>query len=567
MPPAHRGTTVIPIQWKLIKEVNGNRVFEGIAYTAGIKGHRKRVTCSDQVWNSPDDNGKTSLAFPFGFLSFFLSERLVKVFYHDESVRFTVDELSRMNLMGKPIRIQHNTTLPQVGQIVHNWTDKQTGYLHILGEIPATSKYGQAAISLVDNGTCSELSISYPLERNPATKEVSHLEVDEVSIVTKGHFDNCRINIRASKSQNHKTQEPRTEFRTVKANMSTPATPAAAPAAAAETKEKDPTTNLSPEEIIKNSVAIKKRIAELENAAKDAENARLEAEERAKKADAVAKKYQDAEDKARKEYAEKHAADAEEVTAHMLEILAEQGMDPSEITDEWKAANKAMLTSDDTIGRQAQAVQVSCSRGYRAMKQRLAELEARNGDLEKAVQLGQAVLDVEEDDLERHERRDLKAAARNTAAAAPAGMMEADTAAVVEPPKWLLAMTGGDRSLNAPYRTPSFAGAGQPPQQRQLTAASAASVQQPAQRQAAAPAPRQKKSVAAAAAAAQPQQQQQQQGPRPLRSGYPVNEHSMRNSEWNRALWDFTKQLVPTTSTNNALAPIAGADFERREGM
>lgn len=103
------------------------------------------------------------------------------VFYWDEAVRWTVDELSKLDLTGKPIRMMHadEDELPAVGSILHNFMDN-SGHLHIVAEISGDDKYGQAAISLVDNGTCHELSIGYPLDRDPVTKVVYHSDVDEV---------------------------------------------------------------------------------------------------------------------------------------------------------------------------------------------------------------------------------------------------------------------------------------------------------------------------------------------------------------------------------------------------
>lgn len=523
---AHRGTTTVQIEWKLIKSTDGNRLFEGIAYTAGIKGNRKRVTCSDQVWDNEDDN----------------------VFYHDESVRFTVDELSRMNLFGTPIRIQHSTDLPAIGQIVHNWTDKKTGYLHILGEIPNDSRYGQAAISLIDNGTCSELSISYPLERNPETMEVTHLPVDEVSVVTKGHFDNCRINIRASKRQNHKPPAVITNFRTVKASERMSATPAAAAAPVLPTTSSvdelpEEGANLSPEEYIRAVAGVKKKLAEQAKKIKDLEDAKTKAENESKK-------YKDAEEKQREDYAQRHAAEAAEVTDHMREIAIESGLNAADITQEWVDTNKMMLMADDPIAKQAQAVQVSCSRGFRSIKARLTALEAENGNLKKQVQIGAAVFGVEEDAVERSERRDVKAAARNSsAAAATAGLVTTDTEAAVKPKAWLLAMVGGDRTLNAPYMRPTATPAPfqqQAPQQRQLAAAAAAP------------------SSSSAPARQQPQEPQQpQQQPKSMawKAGFPENPHSMRNSAFNRQMWEFTRDLVPGTKLDGALATLGGADI------
>lgn len=198
----HRGQTVLPVRWNVVKEVNGSRIIEGIAYNAAIHGERRRVTCSDKVWFDPDED----------------------VFYWDEAIRWTVDELRGLNLHGVPLRIQHqpNEDLPAVGYIVDNFVDSD-GHLHIIGEIPNNGPddyYARAAISLIDNGACQELSVGYPLERNPKTKEVTHLGIDEVSFVTEAHFRGCKVNVRANKGRtlpDDFTSAPYTSYTTVRA--------------------------------------------------------------------------------------------------------------------------------------------------------------------------------------------------------------------------------------------------------------------------------------------------------------------------------------------------------------
>jgi len=171
-----RAHTVVPVDWQVVNDEHGNRYIEGIAYNAAIKGERRRVTCSDKVWNDPDED----------------------VFYGDESVRWTVRELQQMKLEGVPLRVQHKDRLPAVGRILDNWVDGD-GNLHILGELDGSTKYGRTAISLVDSGACHELSIGYPLMRDPVSKEVSRMGVDEISIVTEAHFRGCKVNVKASK--------------------------------------------------------------------------------------------------------------------------------------------------------------------------------------------------------------------------------------------------------------------------------------------------------------------------------------------------------------------------------
>ncbi len=151
----------------------------------------------NQTWNDPDED----------------------IFYSDESVRWTVRELRAMKLAGKPLRVMHQDELPAVGTITDNWVDKD-GDLHITAEISGKGRYGQLAIDFVDSGACHELSVGYPLRRNPHTKEVHRLDIDEVSIVNEAHFRGCQVNVKAGRSASGTklpTEAPYTMFRVVRA--------------------------------------------------------------------------------------------------------------------------------------------------------------------------------------------------------------------------------------------------------------------------------------------------------------------------------------------------------------
>jgi len=122
-------------------------VFENVATTiiTAAKGERRRVTCSSEVWNNPDED----------------------VFYGDEAVRWTEGELRAMRLHGIPLRVLH-TDLPPVGMVIDNWVDN-AGHLHIFGELYGNTEYGRTAIGYLDSGACHELSIGYPISRDRTT--------------------------------------------------------------------------------------------------------------------------------------------------------------------------------------------------------------------------------------------------------------------------------------------------------------------------------------------------------------------------------------------------------------
>jgi|WetSurMetagenome_2_1015567.scaffolds.fasta_scaffold00112_34 hypothetical protein len=195
-----RGTTVLPVTWTVVRNEHGDRHIEGIAYNAAIKGERRRITCSDEVWNDSDED----------------------VFYSDEAVRWTVGQLNKMKLYGTPIRFMHKDRLPSVGKIMSNFVDSQ-GNLHIVATIKGDTKYGRKAIEFVDSGECHELSVGYGLHRDKHSKEVTHGNIDEVSIVPEAHFRGCQVNVKAGRSGQSTTesqkprQAPYTIFRAVRA--------------------------------------------------------------------------------------------------------------------------------------------------------------------------------------------------------------------------------------------------------------------------------------------------------------------------------------------------------------
>ncbi len=195
----HRGATTLDFKWTMSTDHStGNRIIEGIAYNAAIKGERRRVTCSDKTWYEGNDD----------------------VFYWDEAIRWTVDELKGMDMRGTPIRMMHEEEedLPAVGKVCHNFVD-DNGDLHIVAELFADTKLGKRAIEMMDEGICEEISIGYPLHRDKFTQQVYHSGVDEFSLVDVAHFRGCRVGVKASDHSDNKRKEgPRTIYRVVRAS-------------------------------------------------------------------------------------------------------------------------------------------------------------------------------------------------------------------------------------------------------------------------------------------------------------------------------------------------------------
>jgi hypothetical protein len=192
-----RGTTVLPVKWSIVRDEHGDRFIEGIAYNAAITGQRRRITCSDEVWNNPDE----------------------EVFYSDEAVRWTVGELKALRLYGTPLKFMHQGRLPAVGKVVDNSVDKD-GNLHIVGRLYGSTGYGQKAIQFLDSGDCHELSVGYALTRNDHTKEVERGTIDEISLVPEAHFRGCKVNVKAGRKhmgEDPGRQAPYSYFRVVRA--------------------------------------------------------------------------------------------------------------------------------------------------------------------------------------------------------------------------------------------------------------------------------------------------------------------------------------------------------------
>jgi len=591
-----RGHTVFKANWRFIEEKDGSRFVEGIAYNAAIRGERKRVTCSDDVWHCPDDD----------------------VFYWDEAIRWTVNELSQMDLTGKPFRIQHASSeeLPPAGWIVHNYMDDR-GNLRIIAEIPNDGPYGTAAINLMDNGTCEEFSVGYPIERDPVTKVVTLSPIDEVSMVNEAHFRGCRAAIKAHKRSGDNTSQqklsaPYTTYRVVRASkegvleekteaenlefgkmannnnntasgnisvntgksdhtsigmsQTTPATqppPAATtppaqtgapPAAQQQQQQQEPEwlkikdEDKMDQNLLRNVAMMKKKFMQQMQQLQDKVNT-LEAKDEQERA----------------EYKAKNHARAEEITAHMKEIAKEIG--GVEISDNWADINKQMLTDPKLVSQEAQAVQVACSRGFRQMQQKVQKLEEENAVLRETTKVGFALSNVDTvDEDERHERRQGKLSRRHAGEGNNDSLMQPDPEAkIASLPQW------AQNFVNPYYETGRYV---PPSERRDLKAARTPA---PAQTQQAQQQPPPPSSTRAPRQQAPPQTEQrdarmsrtQPQQPRlnPNYKGRPNNSKSMSNNPDNHELYNFLIDVTSETDhTRGALAPLAGFDFGDTNG-
>jgi hypothetical protein len=370
-----RGTTTIPITWQPLTAGPGSeksRQIWGIAYNGALQRERTRITCSEEDWNNPDN----------------------RVFYSDESVCMTVDQLRSLKLAGTPMRVQHKTDLPPVGEILDNWVDKE-GRLWIHAEVPADTPYQTEMIKLIDNGHCSDLSISYGVERDPDTGEVFQLPVDEISFVTEGHFRGCRVGVKASNAKNDMIPTAKTTFRFVNASfgsrMSTQ-TPTGTTTTGGANSSQQPDLNDLMDRAAKNTKERVDALKELEETRKRLK----ETEDRLKAKEDEEKAKKEAEDKAREEarrkYAEQHRPDAEEVIKHLTDVLKAENVPLSE---EWKQLELDILTNPEPMARENTAVTIACSKKIKCQSQTIGELQAELKKKTQALEMMNAMHRVE----------------------------------------------------------------------------------------------------------------------------------------------------------------------------
>lgn len=210
-----------------------------------------------------------------------------------------------------------------------------------------------------------------------------------------------------------------------------------------------------------------------------------------------------------------------------------------------------ILTDPDQVSQEVQAVQVSCSRGFRQMQKELAESKARIAQLEQAGQEAAAMAAIDAGgEQERLERRDIKARSRN------GGIMTADPAAapaVRNVPGWAQQFMQNsvghvaprdrveNRTVQARMSLPAepvVAPVQQQPPVQHIPQQQQKVVQQPVY---------------------QPPQQQ-----RP--AWYERTKNSMSQNPQNSEMFKFLHEVAQTTDfTKQALAPSAGLDTRPRQ--
>jgi hypothetical protein len=471
------------IQWKVTEtRQDGSRIIEGVAYNRGMK-ERRSAHCSQEVWDSDDPD----------------------IFYNDESIRFTIQELRDMDLMGTPLCIHHQEEL-KVGEILHNWVDRNTGDLHIVAELDGKSKLSAGMITQVDNGVLSGLSMGYGNIRHMGTGIVEERRVDEISLCTDPFYDRCEVKVRASKGAAYLQKPARTSIKFVKATMA----------------DKGEVKDTTQEEILRQLAELKKQLREKNEAlaAKEAEIS--EKDSKLTEADKREQKRKEIDDKLAEEYKESKRDQAEEVIAYAKE-LAEQ--DNRSLPEPFVEGLRSTLTNPKTS--MFSELQVTAARYHKKNKTRITELETQIKAMkeERKVIAHAAAVEEEEEDEEtgrpKRKRKDVKADSRG----GKIMKEQADDDVKSNIPSWAYDMM--NPSYNNVPHYPS----------------------------------RSERAVKAHAEPPTPQGSQYKSETSGI--AYPKHDHSLSALPYTQDLWKFA-QNIPSPDLDGALSHLAGTDFTRQ---
>ncbi len=456
----------------------------------------------------------------------------------------------------------------------------------------ADDAYGKKVVEFLDNGTFEELSIGYPLYRDPKTKIVSRLGIDEFSLVDEAHFQGCRVNFKANRSNSvEMLPKPGTIYRRVMAGKlglgdldnnisntiaafesSTAAKSSllsAAPKRMAQQEKPAATFNLdddlknvsAPNELVKGIAQLSKQFSaretELGSKLNDIEKELQDKDARLADAAAKLKEYeeqlrtvQEAKRADREAHAKASEPRVDAIIKDLMSIAAEAKL-PSPSGD-WAKMMKMTLTDNSPVSKEMQAVQIAASNKHKAQSVVLAKSQARIKELEQLLQEGGAMLKLEEvaHEQERYERRDTKAANRRPALMQPASSTPAPSGG------------GGGLTAQHPAWVHQFANSDQ------YLGGNAMGYVRPAERQqdmrgvAAGRRPSAPPSGAAQTPSGTEQQQQNRQVTR--LPGAPSNSHSMSQDPANREIFFFMQDLMGTTEHNSGAGfSLAGKDFDQ----
>lgn len=466
------------------------RYIYGVAYNAGIK-ERRTTRCSAQAYHSNDPD----------------------IFYSDEAVRYTYDELRALNLEGKPICVHHHPEL-RIGTIIWNKVDDR-GDLRIIAEISDETHLGRAMIKEIDNGTLGGLSVGYTNVIDPQTRKIEHKIFDEVSVVVEPHFPNCTVAVRASKKSDYKSPAPLLSFKVVKA--------AAKMEQQQQQQQQPPAAQDDPMDVEKPDVSksgnddaqeLVRDIAEMKKKLEDAEQALKQREEESARIREQNEFYLKQDEERRQRYAEANKPSADKAVEYLKKVFSQANN--SVMSEHFEKGIRDAIMSPE--GSEMKTMAVTAARIT-------DDLETANEDLKKKVEELQRVITIsrdatkldnqqqdDEDQQQRDIKRSLKVAKRREGVSKKGLDTIMEPKQQQQPPAWI-------HNLGVPSNTftPNTGGM----MSRSVNAGATLWKQEPAT-----------------------SDDEQVQPPTPMKTGMRVYPNSMRNNPDTRDMFHFIKNAA-----------------------
>lgn len=324
----------------------------GIAYNVALK-ERRTTRCS-----APHDSDP-------------------EVFYMDEAIRWTQDELRNINLRGKPICIEHDPG-KRAGTILEHWVDER-GDFRLVARIDASTREGRAIVEAIDSGRMRGLSVGYINQMDPRTGRVTAKEFEEISLCETPHFSGCGVAVRASKKSPYKySQIPWVAVHA--STMSSNNEDSSSMEIDGQQQQQHDHKELV-RQVGTKAAELQATKEELEHARK--ELARFRAAEEQRKAQ---------EEKLRQEYAERQRQVLPEIQAYYKENYEADGKPMPE-----EFAKEIEQMALDPQGAHHTKVAVMASKRSKDYKQQIADLQAKVNELQGVIEASRAAMSDQQD--------------------------------------------------------------------------------------------------------------------------------------------------------------------------
>ena len=125
--------------------------------------------------------------------------------YHEPGHMLHDDEFKPLNMIGKPIQIEHGGDATNIGEIFTAKLSKDgKRRLRISAKIYTDTDYGALAKERILAGDWKGLSIRYDTHFNQDSGQIYAKEIKEVSVVKDPFFGGCTVEVAGSKVQKHK---------------------------------------------------------------------------------------------------------------------------------------------------------------------------------------------------------------------------------------------------------------------------------------------------------------------------------------------------------------------------